>query len=353
MPKNWKLFENIVAAIHHAESSGAKVVWNDKINGRQFDVAVRFQYGSHDYLTVIECKNHKKPLSIEKVEAFVTKSNDVRANKAIMVSSSGYQKGYGKVVEKHNIDLFTLKEINQIPKEVLNAEVIPTLNIYDVRLYTNDSPPSLVKLREEKNMLPYLMRNVIFNHESRSVSLEALVDINIVRIMAKADQNDRAFKILLPSGCKAYVPTLEREVAVSSILFKCKIVSAKILTGQTLDPFLLQKAATTYEYEDIIKGTKRRFALEDLEIGFDNTFGPNKFYVDPKTEFSYYCKKVENEVATMYLAESYQHGQLFQAELEMETKYAGNYIEITDRAEIKRLSKLLSHLHLERKRGRF
>jgi hypothetical protein len=57
MPKNWKLFEKIVAAIHHAESRGAKVVWNDKINGRQFDVTVRFLHGLYEYLTVIECKD--------------------------------------------------------------------------------------------------------------------------------------------------------------------------------------------------------------------------------------------------------------------------------------------------------
>jgi len=74
MPNNWKLFEKIVAAIHYAESRGAKVVWNDKINGKQFDVTVRFQHGLRDYLTVIECKDYKKPVSVDKVEAFVTKS---------------------------------------------------------------------------------------------------------------------------------------------------------------------------------------------------------------------------------------------------------------------------------------
>jgi hypothetical protein len=161
--------------------------------------------------------------------------------------------------------------------------------------------------------------------------------------MAKVDTNDRSFKIQLPKDCKAYVPTLEREVEVSSLLFTCKMVSARVLRGQTLDPFLLQKAATTYEYKNIIKGSIKSFALVDLEIGFGNIFNPGKFYFDPKTEFSYFCKKVENESASMFLVESYQHELLLQAEVEMDSKYASHYIEVTDRAEIERLRKLLAH----------
>jgi hypothetical protein len=341
MPKNWKLFEKIVAAIHHAESRGAKVVWNDKINGRQFDVTVRFLHGLYEYLTVIECKDYQKPVSADKVDAFVTKSKDARSNKAIMVSSSGYQEGCGRVAENHNVELFTLEEINQIPKEAINAEIIPTLNIYDVHLYTDDSPPSSIKLHEEKNMLPYLMRNVILKRGDRSGSIEALIDANMLKIMTKADENDRILKILLPSGSKAYVPTLDREISISSLSFKYKIVSAKILKSQKLDPFLIQKENITYEYKDVIRGTKKIFALEDLEIGFDNIFNVGKFYFDPKTEFSYYCDKIDSGVATMYLVESYQHAMLIGCVFQMETKYSGQYLEITDSTEIARLKKLL------------
>ena len=343
MPRNWKLFERIVAAIHHAESRGANVVWNDKINGRQFDVTVRFQHGLHHYLTVIECKDYQKPVSVDKVEAFVTKSSGVRAIKAIMVSSSGYQKGCKKVAERHKkIDLLTLEEIDQIPDEALKAEILPSLNIYEVHLYTGDLPTSGIKLPEQKNMLPYLMRNVLLKHKDRTLSIEALIDANMSKIMTAADENDRTFEISLPSSSKAYVPILlDREIAISSVSFRYKIVFAKVVRGAKLDPFLLQKEGTAYEYKDIIKGSKQIFSLKDLEIGFDNIFDVDKFYFDPQTEFSYYCKKIENGVATMYLVESYQHGLAIQTELEMETKYAGHYIEVTDRSEIKRLRKFL------------
>ena len=248
MSKNWKLFEKLVAAIHHAEGQGDRVVWNDEINGMQFDVTVTFRHGLYEYLTVIECKDYRRPVPAKEVRAFVTKSIDVKANKGVMVSSSGYQEGCSKVAEDHNIELFTLEEINQIPKEALNAEIIPVLDICDVHLFTNDSPPLDIKLPEERNMLPYIVKNVILKLQDRGVSISALIWANMAEIMNKLDANARSFRIQLPKDYKAYLPTLEREVDVSSVIFTAKIVSTRVFSGDTLDPFLLHKAATTYEY---------------------------------------------------------------------------------------------------------
>src|SRR2546430_2236150 len=83
----WKLLEKLVAAIHRAEMQGAKIKWNEKINGRQFDVTVRFMRGPYRYLTVIECKDWENPVKAETVEALVTKAKDVKADKAVIVSS--------------------------------------------------------------------------------------------------------------------------------------------------------------------------------------------------------------------------------------------------------------------------
>ena len=86
--KKWRKFERLVAAIHVARQNGATVIWNDKINGRQFDVTIRFDAGFYDYLTVIECKNYSTAVKAEKVEAFITKASRAKANKAIMASTS-------------------------------------------------------------------------------------------------------------------------------------------------------------------------------------------------------------------------------------------------------------------------
>jgi len=57
-PPPGKRLERLVAAMHHAESTGAAVTWNDEIAGRQFDVTIRFKFGLHSYLTIIECKDY-------------------------------------------------------------------------------------------------------------------------------------------------------------------------------------------------------------------------------------------------------------------------------------------------------
>jgi hypothetical protein len=145
MMNQWNLFERLVTAIHLTENRGAKVTWNDIINGRQFDVTIRFKHGFYDYLTVVECKSYSGPVPVREVEAFVTKSVDVGANKAIMVSSSGFQKGSIEVAQRHYIELFTLEEISRLQEEDLSASLSPRLNIYGVQLHTK-KPPFIVPL---------------------------------------------------------------------------------------------------------------------------------------------------------------------------------------------------------------
>lgn len=55
--REWRDFERIIAAIEIATNRGATVTWDEDIDGRQFDVAVRFTNGPHQYLTLIECKD--------------------------------------------------------------------------------------------------------------------------------------------------------------------------------------------------------------------------------------------------------------------------------------------------------
>lgn len=38
--------ERVVAGVQAATTKDAEVLWNDKINGRQFDVSVRFTSGT-------------------------------------------------------------------------------------------------------------------------------------------------------------------------------------------------------------------------------------------------------------------------------------------------------------------
>lgn len=134
--KKWKKFERLTAAIHLVDMKDhVDVKWDEKIDGRQFDVILKFKANFYNYLTVIECKDYTRKVSVDKIESFITKSRDVGANKAIFVSSSGFQEGAIKVAGKHNIELFTLEEINSFFQEALSHDLSPALNIYNISFF--------------------------------------------------------------------------------------------------------------------------------------------------------------------------------------------------------------------------
>ena len=180
----WKLFEKLVAAIHLINEPGSKVRWNEKINGRQFDVTIRTKEDSYDCLTVIECKN-SKPIPAKDVDAFVTKSNDINANKAIMVSSSGYQSGAEKVANRHKIELFTLKAVCEVPKGLDASQIVHALNIYDVKLHLPVGKIH-IPLSEERNMLPFLIKHTIFKRDEMRAPLGAILESLRKELSAKA-----------------------------------------------------------------------------------------------------------------------------------------------------------------------
>jgi hypothetical protein len=98
--------ERIVAGIHAVSTDGADVRWNDVINGRQFDVVVRFKLGTLNYLVLVEVKNRIRKAQAEDLDAFVTKAHDQNANKAVFVTAAGFQEGAVAVAKRHGIDLF-------------------------------------------------------------------------------------------------------------------------------------------------------------------------------------------------------------------------------------------------------
>jgi hypothetical protein len=130
--KRGEKFERIVAAIHRAQHTADEVIWNHHINGRQFDVVVKFKYGLYEYLLIIECRDHKRSVQASDVEAFVTKKNGINANKAVMISSSTFQKGAREVAKKYAIDLYTLQYINQMPEELLSQVVVSVVVLYPI-----------------------------------------------------------------------------------------------------------------------------------------------------------------------------------------------------------------------------
>src|SRR3546814_18495417 len=100
MIKEDEYLERVVAGIHAVSSGDAEVIWNESINGRQFDVVVRFQLGTLAYLVLVEVKNRSRRASAQDVEAFVTKARDQQASKAVFVTVAGFQRSEERRVGK-------------------------------------------------------------------------------------------------------------------------------------------------------------------------------------------------------------------------------------------------------------
>jgi Restriction endonuclease len=345
----WKLFEKLVAAIHRAELKGADVRWNDKINGRQFDVTVRFKTGMYTYLTVIECRAVSSPLKVERIDAFATKYRDAKANKAIMVASVGFQDGCFEVAERHGIELFTLRELEEFPEEALEEGLIPTLNFHSVTLHCGKADESdRLELPEERNILPYLVKETFIERGRDRLNIEAIVDFLCLSLLRVAGPEPKVHRIDLRKGSAVTLPdiksgnTLETiTLPVKALEFCYQVIPARYLKGTGLDPYLLRGR---YEFKNVVTGDSRVYDPRDLGAGFDTMFAPGKFYSAIHSEFRYFCHQVDGDLITLTMLEGYQHGKHLQATFKVLRENADNFVEITDEKEVERLKAMLNTL---------
>lgn len=337
----WQRFERLVAAIHKAETQGASITWNDKINGRQFDVTLRFEHGLYEYLTVIECKDHKSAIKVTDVEAFVTKSSDVNANKGVIVSSSGFQQGCYDVARRYDIGLYTLMEVERVPEEYLTADITPAIQIYDIMLH--ESELAATNLRDEGGSLSYYtIHTAVITPKDTRPLLEWLHGC-ISMVTDRLTSSPRDCDIRLPHNSHVRLPHNDGKLPVSHITFKCALVEARLLSSP-IDPSLVPQV---YSYKDELTGTEKTIIDQGLGLGHDTVLKEGSFYISLSLSFYYYCKSVDGEIARLILIESYQLGTLIQADFTQDTRYAANYIEVTDEKTLRRLKYLLEHLDNE------
>lgn len=338
---NWKEFERIVAAIHIAETQGAKVVWNETIKGRQFDVTIRFKQGLYSYLTLIECKKYKKPISVDKVDSFVTKSRDANASKAIIISSSGFQSGCIEVARRHNIELLTLRESVQIPEELIDSNNL-ALSIYDVSLIFNSRKNSRYTLPEENGRLDYLVKQSILIINGEETKLCSLIDKELSSVSTN-DSFPVKKKIALKNSLIT-VPDLFERKEISTIEFSCNLIKTIQYKGLPLDSHQIEKNHTVYELFDVVKDEKTSIEALNLKLGFDTVLEAEKYYTNPQIGANYLCKDINDNIARLFLVESYSYGNLIQKEFTQDIKYQKQYVEILDTNEIERLKKMYEKL---------
>jgi len=348
-PRKWKKFERLVAAIHVAADEGAQVTWDERIGSRQFDVTIRFERGLYKYLTVIECKDYSRPVSVDKVDAFVTKCHDVGANFGVLASSSGFQEGAETVAKKHNITLLHIIDTGKISSLPFGAKIdgeTDALHIDMVSIEYSDGEQ--ITLPGESNALRYYVNHTIINIGDVQKSLQNMICEHIANIPIEEYET---FSIDCPDGASVVAPN-DGEVrleAIKSIHFRAGMIKAKMMHGPAIfDPYLL---SPDIKIVNISSGDERIIPQAGLPFGFDTTPEIGKFYENKNLSIFYYCANINGDLITWYLIESYQHGQIIQGNFTQLKQYSKYYVEVTDTITLQRLRGRLNALLDKMKRS--
>jgi hypothetical protein len=119
--KNGKKLEKLVRLIQETLKDFPKteIFSNYKIQNRsgrkrEFDVLLRTTVNNYDFLIVIECKDYKTAVSVEKIEAFNSKCQRVKGiSKKVFVAANGYQADAIDAAKDFDIELYHLNEIDK------------------------------------------------------------------------------------------------------------------------------------------------------------------------------------------------------------------------------------------------
>lgn len=341
----WEYFERLVAAVHQAADAGADVKWNETINGRQFDVTIRFRKGLYDHLTVVECKNFEKPVPVEKIEAFVTKSRDVNANVAVLASTSGFQSGAREVALRHNITLLQVTSSEDVDPVIFGAkwgDPIDALQIEEVTLEFVGG--EMKALPSRGNVLTYYANHTTLERAGAATTLNLLIEAWLQPRKWNVANGEHIIPILdgtVVTGPQDGVIPLKQ---LASIRIQTLITKTRTLHGPNMfDPsFMLPDVRV----QNVNTGEIKTFKYRDLALGIDTAFLPGKFYEAPELGYYYFCERVRDGIAEVWMVESFQHGQLVQVKFTTEAKDGKLYIPVTDKSTIDRLQRRLDRLNV-------
>jgi hypothetical protein len=97
------------------------------VDGRfDFDATVRFEWAGIAFLILVEAKRHHRPVERELVQVLHSKVQSVGAQKGVMFSTAGFQRGAIEFAKVHGIALVSVTE-GRFVFETRSAEPRPPL----------------------------------------------------------------------------------------------------------------------------------------------------------------------------------------------------------------------------------
>jgi hypothetical protein len=349
--------ERIVAGLQAATASDADVVWNEEINGRQFDVAVRFQHGTLRFLVLIEVKNRTRKATASDLEAFVQKSRDQNANKAVFVTAAGFQQGAIEVAKRHAVDLFTVTFDEAQPILPANASTLvlsqtgappvmtPAFEFGEPELIANVESIDLIytdgsraSLPSERSQMSYYAARTRFADGS---SLKELIDTRPINKIAEGQYVKKTVR-LRPS--RKIAPPDEYFFPAGKVRAVEWAIVGRIgrsMQGNALvDPGMFTSPVV---YSNVITGETFRFQINQLPLNFED-IRVGEFYQLEHPLRYYYCEGISDEIVRWLLVESFQIDQFVQIAFTQKIEYGRHMIPVRHGPTLARLRRRLSDL---------
>lgn len=342
--------ERVVAGIQEVSTEGAEVRWNEELNGRQFDVVVRFKMGALRYLVLIEVRNRTRKASAEHLEAFATKASDQNANKAVFVTVAGFQSGAIEVAKRHGIELFTLtfdeKNIRPMhdatwiwtrnPRAPKDAK--PEFEIGEPELIANIENISLTYVDGSLGDMPYEQSQMNYYVKKAKLSdgrtLESVVATMPIAEVKLGETSTAEYCFDPPVQIVPPDEYFFRGGMLKAIRVKVSGRLGRAMRGNVrIDPNVMTSPVV---YKNAITGEETHFAIESLPLNFE-CVSSGRFYFTVCPLAYFYCDAIKGTVVHWVLVETFQTGRLVQAMTKQEIKYSSHYIPVVDKKIISRL----------------
>jgi len=112
--KEFELFVKSLLESANEKLYNLEIVHNEKIQNYdgtyQIDITARFKAFGGEFLILIECKHHKNPIKREIVQALHDKIRTIGAQKGMIFSTIGFQKGAIQYASQHGIALVRIDD---------------------------------------------------------------------------------------------------------------------------------------------------------------------------------------------------------------------------------------------------
>jgi len=346
----WRIFERVIAGIQKLTDFGATVIHNDRIKGlatrrmRQIDVSVRFKQAQSEYLLIVECKLSKRKVSVDKVEAFITKMHDVGADRALMVTNTGYQTGAVEAARAHNIDLRTLTEHVHDWTTVIKKDVVrfpffagaefdhdpldstiqkqwPSISYEDIKFFrTAEQKPQVTFADLVKNIATQLYKR------GERLPAEATVPFQLLWQMQIA-----CFEQLI-------------EIRSVKLMFEPYLVK----TERRLD---VPPRKSHYTYASVTSPERQDIPVRTVPLGIDTVLEPGSYYQTGPGSF-FKCLEIAGEDVLWLemIPRKDEVGNSYHHEFVQSVRCACYYSLVTDRGDLIHLEHLYNRLLEHQKR---